>query len=148
MSTISWGTKIASLYIGFVALIIFMVSFSMSQKIELVSPDYYAKELKYQDKINEMNNANALTEQVNHTITTAGIKIQFPSLFTNKNVKGEIVFFCPSDASKDYKTSLALNANGTQIIAASLLQNGMYKMQLSWTADNKNYFTEETIVIP
>lgn len=148
MLNISWGTKIASLYIGFVALVIFMVSFSMSQKIELVSPDYYAKELKYQDKINEMNNANALTEQVNHTITKVGIEIQFPTVFTNKNVKGEVVFFCPSDASKDYKTPLALNANGAQLIAGSLLQSGMYKMQLSWTADSKNYFTEETIVIP
>jgi hypothetical protein len=148
MSTISWGTKIASLYIGFVALIIVMVSFSMSQKIELVSPDYYAKELKYQDKINEMNNANALSEQVNHTITTSGVEIKFPSAFINKAVKGEINFFCPSDADKDFKTALALNSNGTQLIASNVLQSGMYKMQLSWTADNKNYFTEETIVIP
>jgi|APLak6261661892_1056031.scaffolds.fasta_scaffold08701_2 hypothetical protein len=148
MSTISWGTKIASLYIGFVALVIFMVSFSMSQKIELVSPDYYAKELKYQDKINEMNNANALSEPVTHTINTTGIEIQFPTLFTNKTVKGEIVFFCPSDANKDYKTPLTLNRSGSQTIAKSSLHSGMYKMQLSWTADNKNYFTEETIVIP
>ncbi len=148
MATISWGTKIASLYIGFVVLVIGMVTFSMNQKIELVSPDYYAKELKYQDKINEMNNANALTEQVNHAITKAGIEIRFPTAFTNKNVKGEVVFFCPSDASRDYKTPLTLNANGVQMIAGSSLQSGMYKMQLSWSADAKNYFTEETIVIP
>jgi hypothetical protein len=148
MLNISWGTKIASLYIGFVVLVIGMVTFSMSQKIELVSPDYYAKELKYQDKINEMNNANALTEQVNHTLTNNGVEIQFPAIFSNKNVKGEVVFFCPSDASRDYKTPLTLNTNGTQLIAGSLLQSGMYKMQLSWTADAKNYFTEETIVIP
>jgi hypothetical protein len=43
MIKISWGYKIAALYIGFVLLVLFMVFMAMQQKIELVSPDYYAK---------------------------------------------------------------------------------------------------------
>ena len=54
MLKISWGTKIATLYIGFVGLIILMVSMSMRQRVDLVSEDYYNRELAYQDKINEI----------------------------------------------------------------------------------------------
>jgi len=48
----SWGKKITILYIGFVLLIVSMVTISASHKIELVSKDYYAQELDYQQKIN------------------------------------------------------------------------------------------------
>ncbi|MBL7890274.1 MAG: FixH family protein [Bacteroidia bacterium] len=148
MTQISWGTKIAALYISFVGLVIVMVTFSMNQKIELVSSDYYAKELKYQDKINEMNNANALSDQIKHTIGASQLEIQFPVDFKDKHVAGEILFFKPSDATKDYKTPIQINADLKQTISKSLLSSGMYKMQISWTVDGKNYFNESIIVLP
>lgn len=148
MAQISWGTKIAALYIGFVGLVIVMVTFSMNQKIELVSSDYYAKELKYQDKINEMNNANALSEQIKYTITGDQLEILFPVDFKDKKVTGEILFFKPSDATKDYKLPIKLNTGLKQTISKSLLSNGMYKMQVSWTVEEKNYFNESIIVLP
>ena len=64
MLNISWGKRIAILYIGFVALIGVMIALSMGQKVELVSEDYYDKELVFQNKIDEMNNANALSEKI------------------------------------------------------------------------------------
>ncbi|MCC6837598.1 MAG: FixH family protein [Bacteroidia bacterium] len=148
MAQISWGTKIAALYIGFVGLVIVMVTFSMNQKIELVSSDYYAKELKYQDKINEMNNSNALSEQIRYTITGDQLEIQFPVDFKDKKITGEILFFKPSDATKDYKLPIQLNTGLKQTISKSLLSNGMYKMQVSWTVEEKNYFNESIIVLP
>lgn len=148
MTQISWGTKIAALYIGFVGLVIVMVTFSMNQKIELVSPDYYAKELKYQDKINEMNNANALSDQIKHAVSLNQLEVQFPIDFKDKKVNGEILFFKPSDATKDYKTSIQLNPDLKQVISKSLLSSGMYKMQISWTVEGKNYFNESIIVLP
>jgi hypothetical protein len=58
------------------------------------------------------------------------------------------LFFRPSDASKDYKTTIQLNENLQQSISKDNLSSGMYKMQVSWTANNKNYFTEKIIVLP
>lgn len=148
MTQISWGTKIAALYIGFVGLVIVMVTFSMNQKIELVSSDYYAKELKYQDKINEMNNANALSDQIKHTIASNQLEVQFPVDFKDKKIAGEILFFKPSDATKDYKTPIQLNTDLKQTISKSLLTSGMYKMQITWSVEGKNYFNESIIVLP
>lgn len=148
MLKLSWGTRIAMLYIGFVALIGVMVAMSMRQKVELVSDDYYDKELAFQSKLDEMNNANALSGKVTHVISDKAIQIQFPEEFKGKAVKGEILFFKPSDSSKDFKQAIQLNANGEQQVELSNLTKGMYKMQVSWNSGNTPYFSEEIIVIP
>lgn len=148
MIKLSWGAKIASLYIGFVILIITMVTISMNQKIDLVSKDYYEQELAYQNKIDETNNANALSETVKYELQDAHIAFQFPKEFIEKKVSGNVFFFRPSDASKDYNQTIALNENAECFVKYSALSKGMYKVKISWSADNKNYYNEQIIVIP
>ena len=148
MLNLSWGKKIAVLYIGFVGLIAFMITMSMRQNVELVSADYYDRELVFQNKIDEMNNANALAEQVSHLITDKNFVIQFPSQFKGSELNGNILFFRPSDASKDFKTELLVSEAGEQVVDLKKLSKGMYKMQISWKANEIPYFVEETIVIP
>ena len=148
MLKLSWGKRIAMLYIGFVALIVVMITMSMQQKVELVSDDYYDRELAFQEKIDEMNNANALPEKIIHSITDNSFLIVFPSQFKANVVEGEIFFFRPSDASKDFKSAIQLDKDAKQIIDRKNLSKGMYKMQIYWKANGTPYFVEETIVIP
>lgn len=147
MLNIGWGTRIAILYIGFVALIGVMIALSMGQKVELVSEDYYDKELVFQNKIDEMNNANALSEKISHTFSNDYFLIQFPKE-NGQNVSGQILFFRPSDLSKDLKIDIKLDSLSKQQIALDKLSKGMYKMKISWNANNTPYYAEETIVIP
>lgn len=148
MLKLSWGTRIAILYIGFVALIALMMILSMRQKTELVSEDYYDKELVFQSKIDEMNNANALSEKISHSISDNSFSIQFPLQFKEDKVTGQILFFRPSDLSKDFKTKIQLDINSQQNIELNNFSKGMYKMQISWNVNDTPYFSEETIVIP
>jgi hypothetical protein len=148
MIKISWGTKIAILYIGFVLLMGTMVAMCIRQKVELVSDDYYQKELEFQSRINQTKNADALNEKITHTINEKHIELKFPSVFKEKKITGEIVFFRPSDASKDYKTQVQLDEQQLQLIPVNKLYKGMYKMQIGWTANDTSYFSEETMVIP
>lgn len=148
MLKLSWGKRIAMLYIGFVALIVVMITMSMRQKVELVSDDYYDRELAFQEKIDEMNNANALSERISHSITDNSFQIMFPSQFKTSVVEGEILFFRPSDASKDFKSKIQLDGEVKQVIDIKNLSKGMYKMQIYWKTNGTPYFVEETIVIP
>ena len=148
MINISWGTKIAVLYSSFVLMIGVMVYVCVNQQVDLVSDDYYERELAFQDKINEMNNANSLPEKITHTIFASEIQLQFPSLFKGQKVQGEIYFFRPSDKSKDVKMNVNLNDNMQQVIDLISLSKGMYKMQINWSTNEKKYFSEEVIVIP
>ncbi len=148
MLKLSWGTRIAILYIGFVLLIGLMMTLSMRQKIELVSDDYYDKELVFQSKMDEINNANALSEKISHSISDNSFSIQFPLQFKEDKVTGQILFFRPSDLSKDFKTKIQLDINSQQNIELNNFSKGMYKMQISWNVNDTPYFSEETIVIP
>lgn len=147
MSKIGWGTKIAILYIGFVVLVIAMVVISMNQKIDLVSDDYYPKELVFQKQINSSTNAKALADTIANTVTLNGVDLQFPSIFKGKTVTGKIEFFRPSDSSKDYSITIKLDENAHQFISSKELISGKYKMQISWKADNTDYYSEHIVII-
>ena len=57
----NWGYKILLVFAVFVAGILFLVYKSSNQKMDLVTTDYYEKELKYQQKIDAMDKvANCL----------------------------------------------------------------------------------------
>jgi hypothetical protein len=57
----NWGYKILFVYLAFVAGILLMVFKSSIQKRDLVTPDYYAKELKYQQRIDAVKKTQALS---------------------------------------------------------------------------------------
>jgi len=148
MKNISWGTKIAILYSSFVILIVFMVIVSMQQKVELVSDDYYANELVFQNKINEINNANALPEKITYNTFNNHFTLIFPTFFKDKQITGNIQFYRPSDKLKDVNLPIHLNADLEQSVDLKKLSKGMYKMKVEWNCNKIGYFTEETIVIP
>lgn len=142
----NFGVKITALYLGFVALILTMVFMSFGQKVELVSKDYYAQEIAFQDKINSINNERSLNGSINHEINGKQITLTIDTTNCNKDLEGTIVFFRPSDSSKDIKIKMDFN-NGTQIINEPSLIHGAYKLQLSWVSNHTNYFKEEVIFI-
>lgn len=142
----NFGVKITILYLSFVGLILTLVVLSYSYDIELVSKDYYAQELKYQDKIDAINNANSLNGSIHHQISEKNIVLSIDSAINFKDFKGEVVFFRPSDFKKDVKMKLNF-INNTQTIDLKNFEKGVYKMQLSWSSNNKQFFKEEVINI-
>jgi hypothetical protein len=148
MIKISWGYKIAALYIGFVLLVLFMVFMAMEQKIELVSPDYYAKELKFQQEIDAMNNAGLLSANLHVELQSNTVIISFPQEFKRKEIKGEALMFRPSDSLLDISFPIELNEEGKLILQSNKFKTGLYKLIIKWSLENKNYQTEHTIVLP
>ena len=144
----NWGYKIAALYIGFVVLIVTLVSVSMGEKIELESTDYYAQELKYQDRIDATKNATNLAASISHEIVGKQMLLTIPMEQISPDFTGEVYFYCPSDDSKDLKVAMQFDANGKQQINLASLAKKAYKMKLSWKSKGVNYFKEEVICIP
>lgn len=142
----NFGVKITILYLSFVALILTLVFLSYGQKHDLVSKDYYAQELKYQDKIDAINNSNAQPNSITHKVEGSSIIISINDSLSLHNFSGTINFFRPSDASKDVKLKMVF-VNNQQVISKNTLQHGSYKMQLSWKNNGKNYYKEEVIFI-
>ena len=144
---INWGYKITILYVGFMVLILTLVSICMKQTVELESKDYYAQELKYQERIDATKNANALSAGIEHDINGKQIIFSVPTEQLSKDFYGEIYFFCSSDGTKDVKVNMRFDANGKQIYNGTGLQKGVYKMKLSWKSNGKNFYREDVITI-
>jgi len=142
----SWAYRIIILYAGFVGIIITLITISSRNKEELVSKDYYAQELKYQDKIDAVSNEKLLPETITHSVNASAIVLYSP-LNLLYDLNGEIYFFCPSDSRNDKRLRMNFNKEGIQLINKSVLQPGIYKMKLSWKNSDKNYYREEVITI-
>lgn len=142
----NFGVKITVLYLSFVALILTLVFMCFGQKVELVSKDYYAQEIAFQDKINAVNNEKSLTGSINHSVNGNEIVLTIDSTLLSNDFEGTVVFFRTSDSSKDVKLKMNFN-NYTQIINGSSLIHGAYKLQLTWVTNHTKYFKEEVIFI-
>lgn len=138
----SWGYRITILYLGFVGIILTLVTISSRNKEELVSKDYYAQELAYQDRLTAISNEKNLSTSIQHEVSPAGITLTF----AGEAVEGKIFFFCPANSKKDKSFKMEM-VHGTQFIPASALEKGIYKMQLTWKSAKKDFYKEEFITI-
>jgi nitrogen fixation protein FixH len=142
----SWGYKILLVYGIFVAGILFMVVKSSSQKIDLVTTDYYAKELKYQEKIDEAGRTNALSESLQYTVKDNLLQVHFPKDFAGKKISGIAELYCPSNEDRDVKTAFTIRDTALQMVIPAM-NKGQYELHISWQVAGVSYYFEKKIFL-
>jgi hypothetical protein len=141
----NWGYKILALYLSFVALIVTLMVRSYGHTTQLEYKDYYAREIRFQEQLDAMHNAEAMPVQVGIDISTSSITLAFPAELSKSGITGEVILLRPSDSNLDRTFTLAPDANGGQMIPVTALAKGAYKLQLKFSAAGKPYFIEKTI---
>jgi hypothetical protein len=142
----NWGYKILTVYAVFVLGIFFMVFRSSSQNTDLVTTDYYAKELRFQEKIDEAGRVAALSSPVNCEIRNNALFIVFPKEFTGRLLKGEAILYCPSDKDKDVIKHFAVQDN-TVILSIPKINTGLHELHLSWKDGKVTYYLEKKLFL-
>lgn len=142
----NWGKGIILVFIVFILGIGLMVYKSMTKNIDLVTGNYYEKELKYQEQIDKINNSNQLKEKLKIDFDGSRVQITYPDI-PGKLITGEISFYKPSDAKSDFRLPVETGREMKQVIEAAKLSRGMWKVQINWAMDGKEYFSEEKIMI-
>lgn len=142
---INWGTKIAIFYSSFVLFIIVMVIMAFSQNYELVTEDYYAQEIAYQDRIDHQTNTKDLKEKVKLFIEDQQLIIELP-IDSEEATSGKISCFRPSDETKDFEVGIV--SGNRQTIPLKNFIKGKYLIKLDWMAHNQSYYDEQIIIIP
>jgi hypothetical protein len=144
---ISWGTGIVIALIIFMGLVITMGIYLMNQDVQLVSDDYYDKEIAYQQHIDDVARTTELSSDEIILFDGSLITVKLPAELLAKNISGEIYFYRPSDSKLDIKFPFTPDENNQQIIPLERIQKGFWRVQFSWQADDKNYYSEKAIVI-
>jgi hypothetical protein len=140
----NWGTKIFLAYTSFVLFMVFMVYMCSRQHYDLVSSDYYAKELKYQDIITATENTQGLSEKVIVMQKAEGVEVKLPAQEAPRH-DGKIEFYRPDNARLDFTETFA----DVSVISAdrSKFKPGMYKVKVSWMSAGKPYYDEQPLFV-
>lgn len=143
---ISWGYRIAILYIGFVTMLVTMAFLSAGSRTDLERIDYYEEELKHDEKMEAIQNMNNLEDTILVEELETQLKINYPKSFHQQNAEIELWIYSPSNASKDKRISFICNGN-SQIIYTHSWEKGTYQLRFKTKTNSLNYFFEKEIHI-
>jgi hypothetical protein len=126
------------------------IAFCSRHPADLVAADYYEQEVRYQGQIDRLQHAQQPTAAatVTYDAKTRLISIALPPNSSRGKPSGSIQLYRPSATNLDRQLKLAPNENGVQMIDASSLIPGLWKVHVSWTADQEEFYLDQKIVIP
>lgn len=143
----NWGKGIALVLIIFVLGLAFLVYKTTEVTSEMVTENYYEKELSYQEIIEGKKNIQQLSEKIEINIKDGKLVVSFPKELTQEDIKGSILFYRPSDPKKDRTTDIQLK-NHTQEIDLQNFVTGNYQAQITFSVNDKKYYFEKDIYVP
>jgi hypothetical protein len=146
----SWWPKIIiAAYILFAAFIGNMVRQAMQTDVDLVSADYYQKELAYQQHIDRVKATQKLNEQVliNQAVAAEQVSLVFPEELKPASVQGTVHFFRPSAGKLDFEVPLKLNPDRQQHISTTELATGLWRIKINWQVAGQPYYSQKDITI-
>lgn len=148
MKKISWGTGIVISLGIFLVINVIVVIFAFSQDVHLVTDDYYAKELKYQDVIDMKNNsAQLLTPLTINIYEGRAVTIKYPDQMDTVEISGSVHFYRPDHPSFDFSVPVKRDSVNTQLISSDKIIPGYWKVAVEWSDGKLKYFNEEKLMV-
>ena len=144
----NWGTGIFIVIVLFLGACVVFIIYSQHQKWSLVEEDYYPRELRHEEKLVKMRNANALTMQLQVKLDKSNLIVLFPADFRGRVLAGTIDIYRPSDEKLDVILPVAADTALIQLVPLSKLSKGRYVVKVDWTSEGKDYFKEQDVFIP
>jgi hypothetical protein len=127
----NWGKGITIFLVLFIAFITTLAVILMNTSSELVSEDYYLREVKYGDEITAEQNAKDANSTAEIEESTEGVFIQLRTEQPADSM--QVHLLRGNDPSRD----VYLETNGTSIfIERNKLDQGKYVLTLTWKVNN------------
>jgi hypothetical protein len=149
LKIMNWGTKLTLVILVFIGLMAVMVIYSFRQDLNMVTDNYYEKDLRYQEQIEKIRNSKLLIDKPKVLFRASDkiLAIQFPENLLYNQIKGEIHLYRPSDDKMDRTYSISLDERGSQFIDAASFSKGDWIVKLSWNDQHLEYYDEITIFV-
>ena len=143
---INWGTGLVIgmvCFIGFIAVLVYKMTTENNLNHDLVTEEYYQKEMELQDNIYAQQNTAEMSIPIKGAKTADGYLLTFPTNYVSENLSGTLEMYRPSNKLLDFKVPVEVS-NSTLLIPDEKLLEGRWNITLSWEYDGENYrFTEK-----
>ena len=144
---INWGTGIVLAFIGFISFIMFFV-FRMNTddraNHDLVTEEYYKKELAFQKEIDAEKEANALSFPLQIKKAEEGLQIEFPEDMDPAKITGTVSLYRPSNKHLDFDLPISLS-NAHLLIPDKRLLDGRWDISIRWSYEGKDYLVKKSM---
>ena len=144
---INWGTGIViaiALFMSFILYFVLKVQSDTTYDHELVTEDYYKKELEFQNQLNKSQNTKDNGYEVKIQKTAEGIQVVFPDSLKKEFIKGKVSLYRPSDQRLDFEYQIS-NSETDLLIPKKSLVGGRWDISVDWQYEGQNYLTQQTI---
>lgn len=144
-----WGIGIAVVYGMFMLAVIAVVIATRFQQTDLVSHDYYDKEIKYQDQIDKVKRTQAGGYQLEIEMANGSdlLQLKFPAGMPGGKISGNLKLFRPSNASLDRNFELKSEDASAQLINCGKLARGLWKIKVDWQLDTLKFYHEQELFV-
>jgi nitrogen fixation protein FixH len=145
-----WPIVIVAYFACFLSACIAFVIYCSFHKVDLVSKDYYAQELRYQEQMERLARGLEVQGEVRIAYDAASqqMLIALPLSQARQGISGWIQLYRPSSASQDRQLALALNHEGVQTWDASVLEPGLWRVRVTWSVAHQQYYHDHKLIIP
>jgi hypothetical protein len=138
-----WPMGVAMAYGAFAAAMIGFTIWTTGQREELVSKDYYAREVTHQTHIDAVARARPLPVRLN--LTAAGLTLESPPGLASVSTNVVVSLYRPSSAALDRLLPSAFDPAGSRLIPLEpALAPGFWRASVRWNMNGQDYLTETT----
>ncbi|WP_299382102.1 FixH family protein [uncultured Lacinutrix sp.] len=143
----NWGNSLVvvmAAFMSFILYFVYLMSTTESFSHDLVTEDYYAKEMLYQDEIDAETNTNNLTERFVSKRTDNGWLLVFPKELELSKIKGKVFLYRPSNETLDFNLELNLTSSHL-LIPDNKMLGGRWNITIDFMYEGTPYLYKEQI---
>ena len=137
----NWGHGIILFFAVYCSGIIYAACLCIGETHELVNDNYYNDEIKYQQVIDQKNNAASLVSPVQFRYNSGQLLVIFPKDM-NKVSDLQVRFYKPDQEKLDKVIKVSDTTNDVKEIDVSSLKAGYWKTQTTWKFQSKKYLED------
>jgi hypothetical protein len=138
---LNWGQSIALFYSFFVCVLIIVVIQSRTFDNSLVTEDYYARDINYQQEYDRRSNSARLGAGPQVRCESGDCRLSFPAKLAER-ASGNVQIYRPSSKRHDRRLSLRLDEAGAMDLPLNGLPRGYYRVIVEWSAAGTDYYDE------
>ncbi|WP_224484867.1 FixH family protein [Robertkochia aurantiaca] len=145
---INWGTGLViamALFISFIMYFVIKANTDAGMDHDLVTEEYYKKELGYQEQLNREQRSKDLGRDITYTVKDNGIELHFPEDINPESIKGTVFLYRPSDKQLDSEITVSLS-DAHLLIPDDRLLDGRWNIDVAWEAEGSSYLTRLSLI--
>lgn len=144
---LNWGNGIVLafvLFIGFILYFVVRMSLQDRARHDLVTEDYYKKELGYQADLDAVNLARELKAVLRVERTAQGLWVHFPEGYEPRAIGGSVSLYRPSNRLLDRDFPLVLEAPALLIPDGELVA-GRWDLTVRWQYGDRKFMHKQQL---